>query len=207
MRDLDAEASSSRMKLSALFSSCVLTLMLLATGCVLNVGPASPHPNVMVHASEAPAALVLAPTIAESFVIPGTGSINQVNVTGWRTTLETGFHNAFPAESGSGRQLELLQAELGFSPRAVGRGGTAAVSANIRFKARLVSRSGEELGVLAGTAQAREAITRPSGMTDNASKAVEAMYEMLTEELAKTTASEAKPPRSASRSAKSPSGG
>jgi hypothetical protein len=195
------------MKLSALFPSCVLALALLATGCVLNVGPASPHPNVMVHANEAPTALVLAPTIQESYSIPRTGSINQVNVTGWRTTLETGFHNAFPADGASGRQLEILQAELGFSPRAVSQAGTAAVSANIRFKARLLGPSGEELGVLAGTAQAREATTSASGVTDSASKAVEAMYEMLASELAKPAVSEPKhaapPPRSAAKSAKS----
>jgi uncharacterized lipoprotein YbaY len=171
------------MKTTTLLAGGLFAAALLLSGCSLNVGPSSPHPNVMVRANDAPAALVLDPSIQESFVIPRTGSINPVNVTGWRTTLENAFHNAFP-EGNGGRKLEILQAELGFSPRAVSQAGTAAVSANIRFKARLVSATGDELGVLAATAQAREAVTNVNDTTANAAKAVEAMYEMLASEMA-----------------------
>jgi hypothetical protein len=173
------------MKISALLTVSIFAATLGLAGCALSVGPSSPHPNVMINATDAPSALVLADNIQEIYVIPGTGSVNPVNVTGWRTTLEAGFHNAFPdGADSSGRKLEILEASLSFSPRAVGAAGTAAVSANIRFKARLVSASGEELGVLAATAQAPEAITNVSGTTDNAAKAVEAMYEMLATKLA-----------------------
>jgi hypothetical protein len=67
----------------------------------------------------------------------------------------------------------------------VGVGGTVAVVATIRFKARLLDASGKELALLAGTVTARESNVSPSeaGMTDNASKAVEALYEVLTTEL------------------------
>jgi hypothetical protein len=173
------------MKISAYLRVSIVAATLGLAGCTLSVGPASPHPNVMINAADAPSALVLADTIQEIYVIPGTGSVNAVNVTGWRTTLETGFHNAFPGGAdSSGRKLEILEASLSFSPRAVGAAGTAAASANIRFKARLLSDSGEELGVLAATAQAPEAITNVNGTTDNAAKAVEAMYEMLASRLA-----------------------
>jgi hypothetical protein len=189
MRALDLEAKCPRMKPSALLSACLLAMAFALAGCVLNVGPSSPRPNVMIRASDAPTELTLAPNIQESYVIPRSASINQVNVTGWRTTLEAGFHNAFPSgDAQSGKRLEILEADLSFSPRAVGEGGTAAVSANIRFKARLVGPSGEELGALAGTAQAREAITNVNGTTDNASKAVEAMYELLVAKLATPSA-------------------
>jgi uncharacterized lipoprotein YbaY len=171
------------MKTTTLLASGLFGAIVLLSGCSLSVGPSSPHPNVMVRADDAPAALALGPSVQESFVIPRTGAINPVNVTGWRTTLENGFHNAFP-EGGGGRTLEILQADLGFSPRAINQAGTAAVSANIRFKARLLSATGEELGVLAGTAQAPEVATRPGDTTANAGKAVEAMYEMLANQLA-----------------------
>lgn len=185
MRDHVPHVKSPRMKTSLLFSLCLFAIALLDIGCVLNVGPSSPRPNVLMHASDAPAGLVLAQGVQETYVIPRTGSINQINVSGWRTTLEAGFHNAFPTETAqNGRQLEILQAELGFSPRAVGPGGTAAISANVRFKARLLGPSHEELGIFVGTAQAREAITSVSGTTDNASKAVEAMYELIANEIA-----------------------
>jgi hypothetical protein len=161
--------------------------VLLIPGCWfsnLAVSPASPRPNVMLAEAKTPASLVLAPDIANDFVIPQNASMNAVPVHGWRQTLEAGFHNAFPSGS-AGRKLELFSAELTFAPAAVGRGGTAAVVATIRFKARVLDPSGKELAVLAATAVAREANVSPSeaGMTDNASKAVEALYEVLTAEL------------------------
>jgi hypothetical protein len=151
----------------------------------LAVGPAAPRPNVMLAQDKTPAALVLDPGIADTFVIPGTGSVNSVPVRGWRGTLEAGFRSAFPPGSPTGRKLELIEAELTFAPAAVGFGGTAAVRANIRFKARVLDASGKEIGVLAGNAAAREANVSASeaGMTDNASKAVEALYEVLATEL------------------------
>jgi hypothetical protein len=162
----------------------VLTGCLMGMGSNLGVEPASPRPNVLVAADKTPSALILAPGITDDFVIPPTGSVHQVPVHGWRQTLDAGFHSAFPA-GGSGRKLELMEAELAFSPAAVGMGGTRAVVATIRFKARLLDASGSELGVVAGTAAAKEADVSPTvpAMTDNAAKAVESLYEGLTAEL------------------------
>jgi hypothetical protein len=99
--------------------------------------------------------------------------------------LTAGYQSAFPGAGGPGRQLELLSAELSFGPAAVSQAGTVAVVAMIRFKARVVDASGNELASFAGTVQAREANTSTSedGMTDNAAKAVEALYETLAREL------------------------
>lgn len=158
----------------------------LFPGCgSLAVGPSAPRPNVMVAAEDAPAGFVLNAAIPDSFVIPATASVNQVPVRNWRQTLNTGYHSAFPSAGSSGHRLELLEAGLEFAPVAVSRNGTAAVIASIRFKARLLDSSGAEVATLAGTVTAREANVSPSelGMTDNAKKAVEALYEKLAAEL------------------------
>ncbi len=127
---------------------CVLVAAsLLVPGCAnLAVGPSSPRPNVMVGPEVVPADLVLDPAIPDNFVIPATASVNQVPVRSWRQTLNTGYHSAFPLPGSSGRQMQLLAAELSFAPAAVSMHGTAAVVASIRFKARLVDSSGAEVG-------------------------------------------------------------
>ncbi len=158
----------------------ILPLALLVAACGhLAVEPSSPHPNVMLPANKVPGTLVLAPEITENFTIAGNASVNEVPVRGWRSTLTAGFRNAFPSGAEGGPKLELIEANLSFAPAAVGSGGTAAVVATIRFKARVIDRTGER--ALAGTVRAREANTSASeaGMTDNASKAVEALYEAL----------------------------
>jgi hypothetical protein len=167
----------------------LFVLAVATTGCLfsnhLAVGPASPRPNIAVAPDKAPSALVLAPEIATDFEIKATGSVNAVPVRDWRHTLEAGYKNAFTTPS-TGRTLELVSAELAFSPAAVSsHGATMGVVATIRFKARLVDASGKMLGELAGTAAAPEADVSPNeeGMTDNASKAVESLFEMITRDL------------------------
>ncbi len=171
---------------TVVFMVVVGILMVLPACGHLVVGPAVPRPNVMLAAVKVPAELVLAPTVPDAFVIPGTGSVNAVPVTGWRGTLDAGFKNAFASPGKDGRKLEILMAELSFGAAVVsGQFGTVAVTAAIRFKARLLDASGRELGALAGTAPARESngSPTPAGMTDNAAKAVEALYETLAAEL------------------------
>jgi hypothetical protein len=157
-------------------------------GSHLAVGPATPRPNVAIAPEKRPAKLVLGPAVADAYVVPKTGSVNEVPVRGWRGTLEAGYASAFPAAP-TGRTLTIEEAELSFSPAAAGPGGTAAVYAVIRFKARVVDETGTKGGELAGTAQAREADVSPTeeGMTDNAAKAVEAMYEVIVAELLSKT--------------------
>jgi hypothetical protein len=167
--------------------SLALVCALAACGCGhLEVVSTVPRPNVVVAPDKAPSGQILGPAVPDAFVIPGTGSVNPVPVSGWRATLETGFRNAFVRPGPSGRQLEIDLAELSFSPAAVsGQFGTVAVVAAIRFQARLLDQTGAEIAALAGTVYAREANGSPdtAGMTDNAKKAVESLYEMLTAEL------------------------
>ncbi|HEX7604662.1 MAG TPA: hypothetical protein VF316_23750 [Polyangiaceae bacterium] len=160
-------------------------LAALVAGCVpLTVGPSSPRPNVMVAADKTASKQVLGPLVQSEFVVPGNGSVDEVTVTGWRQTLDTGFRNAWPTSRPNGRTLEILDTELSFAPAAVTvRGGAVAVRAQIRYKARLLDGTGQEIGVAAGTVEAREATGSVNGMTDNAAKAVESLYEKLSTDL------------------------
>ena len=130
--------------------------------------------------------LVLGADVKDEFIIPETGSVDEVTVRGWRGTLESGFRNAYPVAGASGRKLELLTAELSFAPAVLSLRGTLAVLAQIRFKARLLDKSGTELGALAGLVEAREVntVSTVTSLTDNAAKAVEALYEKLNVDLA-----------------------
>jgi hypothetical protein len=173
--------------------ACTLALLALfvpALGCAdLTVGPSAPQPNILVPQKLAPASLVLGPAIQDDFLIPATRSVSEVPVQRWRQTLTTGFRNAFPAARGEpGRKLELIEAELSFGPAAVSPqmfDRTTAVYGTIRFKARLLSATGEEEAAIAGTVHSREANVSATteGMTESAMKVVEALYERLATDL------------------------
>jgi hypothetical protein len=162
-----------------LFPTVAAAAILLTAACGnLRVNAASPRPNVDLPAAISPVKLDLDPAIVDEFVIPKTDAVNQVPVTGWRSTLSKGFENGFKGGS-STFVLQLREADLSFGPAAIGPGGTAAVRARIRFKSSIVDASGKELARVGGEVVARDAATSPSpeGMTANASEAVEAMYE------------------------------
>lgn len=172
--------------------ACAWALALLASplGCAdSTVGPSAPQPNILVPQKLAPASLALGPAIKDEFLIPATRSVSEVPVQSWRQTLTTGFRNAFPAARGEpGRKLELIEAELSFGPAAVSPqmfDRTTAVYGTIRFKARLLSASGEEEAAIAGTVHSREANVSATteGMTESAMKVVEALFERLATDL------------------------
>ena len=151
----------------------------------LRVDPASPRPNVDLPAAISPAKLTLDPSIQDSFVIPKTGSVNEVPVSGWRTTLTRGFEAGYKGGS-TGLVLVLREAELTFGPAAIGSGGTAAVRARIRFKSSVENAAGKEVGRITGEVMARDAATSPTpeAMTANAAQAVEALYEGIAAKIA-----------------------
>ncbi len=157
-------------------------LVFLLGGCgPLIVMQATPRPNVALSADRVPAALRLADAIPDQFVIPGTASVREIHVSSWRSTLQAGFDAAFPNRAPQGG-LEILSVELSFAPLAMDSTGTTrAVAATIRYRARLVGADGSELGLVAETVRAREAITNPASpeMTRSAGQAVEAMYEHI----------------------------
>ena len=132
-----------------------------------------------------PGTLTIAPAIADSFVIPSSPSVNAVPVNGWRGTLERGFEAGFQGGPHD-HVLILRDAELSFGPAAIGRGGTAAVRAHIRFKSSLADAAGTELARISGDVDARDAATSPTpeAMTLNASQATEAMYEAIAQKIA-----------------------
>ena len=160
--------------------------MLGLAGCgPLMVTRTTPHPNLVSAPERTPAQLTFSDAILDGFAIPETGTVRTVQVTGWRGTLEDAFQSAFPSGGVSGLTLELVSTELTFTPLAMDSTGTTrAVKAVIRFRARLLS-EGTEIAVVAGTAEAREAITSPSTaeMTRSAGQAVEAMFEAIAAEI------------------------
>jgi hypothetical protein len=149
-------------------------------GAELRVDPASPHPNIDLLPTQMPHTLELDPSIMDAFVVPKTDAVNEVPVSGWRSTLMRGFTSGFIGGS-SHRSLRLRDLQLSFSPVALGPGGTAAVRATIRFKASVLDENGEEVERESGEVSARDAATRPTpeAITANASQAVEAMYEAI----------------------------
>lgn len=166
----------------------VIVTVALFAGCRpnLTVVPTTPKPNVALSADSAPAALKLADSVKDEFSTTEEGGVMAVPVKGWRSTLTKGFESAFNPSGKEGRTLEILMADLSFAPAAVAANhNVVAVRAQIRFKARLLAADGTELGIVAGTAEARDANTSPSSetMTANAAQAVETMYEGLTSEL------------------------
>lgn len=168
---------------------CIVVAVALFAGCGrpnVTVVPTTPKPNVAVSADSAPAALKLHDSIKDDFTTSEDGGVMAVPVKGWRSTLTNGFESAFSPSGKQGRTLEILSADLSFAPAAVAANhNVVAVRAQIRYKARLLSEDGSELGIIAGTADARDANSSPKSetMTSNAAQAVEAMYEALTVEL------------------------
>ncbi len=188
-----------------------LTAVLGLAACAdLTVGASSPQPNVMVAQKMAPTSLVLGSAIKDDFVIPATRSVSEVPVHAWRETLTAGFRNAFPAARGEpGRRLELIEADLSFAPAAVSPqmfDRTTAVYATIRFKARVLDAGGEEQYAIAGTVHSREAnvAATQDGMTENAMKVVEALYEKLSSELLSRAIQAPAPPPPPAASAPAP---
>jgi hypothetical protein len=158
----------------------VLATLALAGCGHLQVGPATPTPNVAVAADKAPAALVLADAVADAFTVPETGSIRAADVKGWRGTIEAAYASAFPGTAGTGRRLELLSVVPSFAPAQVSpQYGVVSVVAQVRYKARLLDASGAVVAVNAGTVSAREPTVHWSDCGPNAALAVEAMFEEI----------------------------
>ncbi|MBK8168715.1 MAG: hypothetical protein IPK60_00040 [Sandaracinaceae bacterium] len=159
-------------------------LVVSVAGCATaRVRPVSPRPNLVIAADNAPAAIRFGAEVHDDFVIPGNSSIGEVRVDAWTWTLTEAFRNGFRRYQSSSRRISLDAADLSFSPASVnGIGGTVAVTATIRYRARLLDARGATLAETAGTVHARDVTTSASGLTDNAAQAVEAMFEALARE-------------------------
>lgn len=167
-----------------------LLLTSLTAGCSMftpNVHVGHPQPNIALSAELAPSELKIDSSVPNEFKTPPSSGMMEFPVHDWHQTLTNGFQSAF-SDASSGHQLQLLLADLSFAPNAVtAQGQVRAVRAQIRFKARLVSQTGEELAVIAGTVESREANTQGSddAMTLNAAYAVESLYEAIAAKLGK----------------------
>jgi hypothetical protein len=161
----------------------VSVVVVLLSGCVIEVGTASPRPNVDVDQLSQTLSFVIDDSIKDAYEVPAQAAIAAVSVTGWRKTLRAGYDAGLSSASGAGPdnlEVRLVRADLTFSSAAVTAEGTAvAARAHVTYQARLVDSTGKVLRKSSGTAIAKTAVTSKYEATANASAAVESMFELI----------------------------
>lgn len=146
----------------------------------------NPRPNIDLPRSTRTLRLQLQPAVQDVFVADLAG--NKIPVSGWRSTLESGFRNAFSdafqvAEKAD-LTIEVAEAELSFNGTSFDRmGRPISAEAQVRYKARLLDGSGAVLRRAAATVASKKSASSPQEATPVASGAVETMYEQLAREL------------------------
>ncbi len=164
----------------------MIAAALAISGCSYTVGPFEPKPNVALP-SKAPAfELELAPTVKDTYEVPGTNGLAPGTVTSWRSSLEKGFAVGFPsggAANGTAK-LRVELAEFSFVPAAVdGAGRTVGARAQVKFRGRWTV--GETEIPVSGTAESKSATTAGGDIHGAAASAVETMYESFGQALLK----------------------
>lgn len=178
------------MKNLPLLVAAWLSLCLLG-GCsnTVSVIKGSPRPNINMAGSQQTLALQLGPAVQDSWTQPGTNTMAGFKVVDWKATLgqgfKAGFSSSFPVVEGPAElALVLEEAELTFVPAAVAAdGNTAAVRAQVRYKANLVDAAGAVLKRTAGTVESKRSTSARGESTAVAASAVESMFEALAKEL------------------------
>lgn len=161
----------------------VVALLFLG-GCSVTVGRSASRPNIDLAKQQSSLGLVLEPEVKDQFSVV-INSPETVHVNEWRGTLEDGFRAGFAAAFQMGSdatdlRIQLAEAELTYAPTAVGRNGaTAAVEAQIRFKARLVDAQGQVLKRSNGTVSSKRSATSGPQVSGVTASAVESLYEQI----------------------------
>ncbi|MFL5347720.1 MAG: hypothetical protein ACJ8AT_23270 [Hyalangium sp.] len=164
-----------------------LVTWMLAQGCTLAVEQSQPRPNIDLPEKNASLALVMDKGVEDQYEADLDGK-HPVNVTGWRETLQNGFHSGFSSafKTNADRAeltLQLNEAVLSFAPTSLGRhGGIQAAEAQVRYKARLLDAQGRVLRRSTGTVSSKKSATDKEGLTTVASSAVESMYEKIAQD-------------------------
>jgi hypothetical protein len=149
-----------------------------------------PRPNVDLPPSKQSLRLDFGPEVLDAFKAPSRGGVRETEVTEWRTTLARGFQGAFDASAplvwGGGpadRVLQIVEASLELAPAAVSVYGVVAVTAHVRYKARLLDAQGNVLRRSTRTVSSKRATTDPHGTTTVAADAVASMFEAMAQDL------------------------
>ncbi len=149
-------------------------------GCSLTVKEVNPVPNIELPSDELNVKLKLDKSIKDEFIIPAKDGTIQVEVTGWRSSLENGFNNGF-AEYQSGSEkgditLKIKKADLRWIAAAVSSDNRArAFRAVIDYKVDMIDTNNEVIKTLIGTATAMEVST--GILEGTVADAVKIMYE------------------------------
>jgi hypothetical protein len=182
-------------------------VVFLNAGCVsldpLIIPKSNPSPNIGLSLSDnkKSISLVLDDSIKNEFEVShkNFGGKNRLwKMTYYRDSLQAGFKNGFrdffridPPESSTDFIVEISKADFEFVPDAIdGYGNTAAVRANITFKAILKKKNGNAVKMTAATARAKKAAVfeyESGGIKmaiDNKSveSVIESMYEVIAKE-------------------------
>jgi hypothetical protein len=181
-------------------AALILTVTLIATlgGCnSFEVTAVSPQPNIALPAKRPAFELTITPAVADMYEIPQQSAMAGGKVSGWRSSLKTGFHNAFPAKGGEGDKLTLVLEHVVFSvaPAAVnGMGGVVSARGQIEYRGRWTI-GDKDLLPISGTVESKKTTTTPGEANLLAQSAIESMYEEIWSQLVKAAA--AAPPAAA----------
>jgi hypothetical protein len=163
--------------------------VVLLSSCTVMLGEVSPAPNVLLPRSAHTLALRLTPEVKDAFEVIDEHPSLTMDVTRWRTTLETGFRHGYtqyfaplPPGAKSDFTLVVLRADPSLVD-ASGRGayGGPRANAEVRFQAELIDAHERVLKTWGDTALARRAAN--SGISEElnatVASAIEAMYEEI----------------------------
>ncbi len=169
------------------------TLALLAcalfSGCALSIVTSNPRPNVDLGQQKQSLAFKMEPGVLDAFQVPSKNGVAGADVTGWHLTLENAFKNGFAeafAKGGADSDLTLVivEAEPTFAPTAVtANGQVVSVSAQLRYKARLLDKAGQVVRRSTATVASKKSVTSRNEASDSVAGAVESMYERLAVDL------------------------
>jgi hypothetical protein len=172
--------------------ACLVALCLLGVGCgpiLLDAG--TPTPRLSLAPMSASLALELLPNVPDEVDSPwGQNQLRAIEVHQFRTTLRTGFARGLqplfrpPAGESADWVLQIGEATPEFvAAQVTPMFGVTAVTAQVRYQARLIDRTGRELRRTSGTAVGPRPAGNVDGMGDALDSAVEQLYEQIGREL------------------------
>jgi hypothetical protein len=148
--------------------------------CGFEVNALSPQPNIALPSKAPSFDLVLAPTVLDTYEVPQEAGVMGGTVKGWRASLETGFHNAFPSHRADDKvTLTIEQARFSVVPAAVdAMGHVVSARGQIQYRGRWTHGEHDEIP-FSGMASSKQTTTHSGDAPLLARTAIETMYEQV----------------------------
>jgi hypothetical protein len=169
--------------------SCLVLLAVSGCSTTLHVGSLNPHPNVNLPKAASSLSLRFGDRVQDAYTVPRENGVGPTEVQQWRSSLKTAFKNTFVdsfpiSESDGDLVLELQEAEVSVVPAAVtAQAAVVSGSAQIRYKAQLLDKSGKSIALTAGTVQSKNTTSEMGGASSIAQSAMESMFEAIVQRL------------------------